>query len=459
MTREMVHRVVASALFAAGLACASPKPVVVDVAPSVTLEGVTGAPGARSSRVSDPKTFWQAMASLHPTFPERHDVTNGERAFASALGLIMAGEADEAALLLDSLRNSNADSLVRSASRVLLTAMLQYQDKWNILAELNPVSPVSDSGDSPRDRAEVEAWAAAFAKVSPRTISFPGRSVTLPLTISASGAPTIPVLINGRRRSFWLDTGSSMSIIASDVAAVCGVVPLVSDTLEVATATGRVEARPASIARIQLGDITVTNSTAMIIDSALMRVRMSADSRDPEHAVRIDGIIGYDVISRLDIRIDYVNARVTFANPVRPPRGLRRPRNLFWIGKPIVQLMTQKGVPLHFHLDTGAQETYVTDALLRRVKVKTFGGERRLVAGFAGPQKVKGTFVDNLRLSLAGRQLVFRKLLVFAPAYSSFFTLHGVFGSDIGKTGTVRIDATNGLFLIGEAEEPGVLRP
>lgn len=447
----------AVALSLSGSGCAPPRPVMVDEPVSVTLDKAAAARSG-ASRKSDAKTFWQAMSSLDPAFPETHDVSSSERAFAAALGFIVAGEVDEAELLLDSLRSSGTDSLVRSASRVLLTAMLQYQDKWKILAELNPASAVRDSSQW-RDKAEVEAWAAAFGNVPARTVSFPGRTVSLPLTISASGAPVIPVSINGRRRLFWLDTGSSMSIIASDVAAASGVRPLISDTLEVATATGRVGAQPASISRIDLGAIAIANSTAMIIDSNLMRVRMGPDAGNPDHVVKIDGIIGFDVISRLDIRIDYRNQQVTLAKPVRPARAVHRPRNLFWIGKPIVQLTTRKGVPLHFHLDTGAQETYATEALTFKVKVRSFAGERRMVAGFAGTQRVKGTFVDNLRLFLAGRPVLFRRMLVFVPAYSSFVTLHGVFGSDIGKTGIVRIDATNGIFLIEESHPASGLRP
>ena len=41
-----------------------------------------------------------------------------------------------------------------------------------------------------------------------------------------------------------------------------------------------------------------------------------------------------------------------------------------------------------------------------------------------------------------------RKVMVFAPAFSSFVSLDGVLGSDVGKNGTVRVDATNGLFLL-----------
>jgi hypothetical protein len=49
---------------------------------------------------------------------------------------------------------------------------------------------------------------------------------------------------------------------------------------------------------------------------------------------------------------------------------------------------------------------------------------------------------------MGGRPLVLKKLLVFAPQVSSFVSLDGVLGSDVGRGGIVRIDATNGLFLL-----------
>ncbi len=103
---------------------------------------------------------------------------------------------------------------------------------------------------------------------------------------------------------------------------------------------------------------------------------------------------------------------------------------------------------LHFNLDTGAQETYSTQGLVNKTKTRTFAGERRLVGGLAGLQIVHGRFIDEMRISMAGQQLLFRKMLVYAPAVSTFVPLDGVLGSDVGKSGTVRIDATNGLFLL-----------
>jgi hypothetical protein len=238
-----------------------------------------------------------------------------------------------------------------------------------------------------------------------------------------------------------------MSIISSDVAALSGVSPLVKDTLEVATTTGRVSALPAAIDHLRLGGIEVSNATAMIVAAELMQVRLG-DGSDPNAFEKIDGVIGFDIMSRLDIRIDYVNRRVTLLQPKPGAKLPKTGRNLFWVGAPVVRLVSSKGVPLHFNLDTGAQETYSTDALISKTRTRTFMAERRLVGGLAGLTVVHGRFIEEMHVTMAGQKLLLKRLLVFAPAFSSFVALDGVLGSDIGRGGIVRIDATNGLFVL-----------
>ena len=394
------------------VACGPAKPALVYVPASVTIDSVHSA--SRAAIVSKSRTFWEAMSSLDTGFVTRQESTDAERGFARALGLVMSGDVNEAALALDSVRRTFLnDTLVHRASRLLLTAMLQHQDKWKVLAELAPVHGRRATDLEDVDKAEVESWAAAFKTVSAREVSFPSSPVVLPLVLSASGTPMILVRINGNERMLWLDTGSSMSIIASDVAQEAGVNALVKDTLEVATTTGRVPARPAAIARLQLGGIDIRHSTAMIVASELMQVRLG-DGTDPGLAMKIDGVIGFDIISRLDMRIDYLNHRVTLQKPERNAKLPRGGRNLFWIGAPIVRLVSSKGIPLHFNLDTGAQETYSTDGLVAKTKAKTFVAERRLIGGFAGLTVVRGRFIDEVRLTMAGQPLRFRKLLVYS---------------------------------------------
>ncbi|MEO7502241.1 MAG: retropepsin-like aspartic protease [Gemmatimonadaceae bacterium] len=447
MTRILVwgsaRKAFTGVFLAAGVACAS-KPIEVET-PAIVMLDTASRPALRMRKPAPAKNFWTAMVNLDPDYPLAHPTTSDERQFAVAMGMAMAGEADEAELLLDSLRRHTGDPLVRSASRILLTAMLQYQDKWKDLAELAPMRSI-ELGSTERDPAGVELWASAFKGVRSREMVFPDGPVILPLTLSVAATPVIPIEINGKQKLFWLDTGSSMSIVASDVAAECGVEALVSDTLEVATTTGRVPARPAAIKRLQIGGISITNSTAMIVSSELMQVRI-AEANSTAAAKKIDGIIGFDIISRLNVRIDYLNSTVRLTKSVKQV-GRSPTRNLFWVGTPIIRLIAPGGIPIHFGLDTGAQETYATERILGKFRVPTFLGERQLVGGFAGTKKFRGRFIRGIRLSLGGRNLLFQKLLIFAPAAASVVSLDGVLGSDVGRTGVVLIDAANGVFSI-----------
>lgn len=438
-----VRKVATGVFLVASAACAS-QPIAVET-PAIVMLDTASRPALRMRRPAPAKNFWTAIVNLDPDYPLSHPTSSDERQFAAAMRMAMAGEADEAELLLDSLRRVTGDPLVRSASRILLTAMLQYQDKWKELAELAPMRSI-ELDSTARDPAGVELWASAFKTVPRREVVFPDAPVILPLTLSAAATPVIPVEINGKPKLFWLDTGSSMSIVASDVAAECGVEALVSDTLEVATTTGRVPARPAVIKLLQLGGISITNSAAMIVSSNLMQVRMG-DADATAAATKIDGIVGFDIISRLNIRIDYLNSTVTLAKSVKMP-GRSSTRNLFWVGTPIVRLIASGGVPVHLGLDTGAQETYATERILGKFRVPTFLGERQHVGGFAGTKKFRGRFIRDIRLSLGRRNLLFQKLLIFAPAAASVVNLDGVLGSDVGRTGIVLIDAANGVFSI-----------
>src|SRR5687768_15928554 len=180
-------------LFLLGLAgCGPGKPVLLYVPPSVHADDRSG--GRRPTEiVSASSTFWEAMANLDTAFVASHAVSDSQRAFARALGLMMSGNTAAATTTLDSIIKTPGDSLVKAASRRLITAMLQHQENWKALHELGSVDTIGTSTD---DRAKVESWAAAFRSVAPRRISFSDQPVVLPLTLSLSGSPVIPAMIN-----------------------------------------------------------------------------------------------------------------------------------------------------------------------------------------------------------------------------------------------------------------------
>src|SRR5687767_365959 len=134
----------------AAAACGPGKPVLLYVPPSVHADDRSG--GRRPTEiVSASSTFWEAMANLDTAFVASHAVSDSQRAFARALGLMMSGNTATATTTLDSIIKTPGDSLVKAASRRLITAMLQHQENWKALHELGSVDTIGTSTD---DRAK-----------------------------------------------------------------------------------------------------------------------------------------------------------------------------------------------------------------------------------------------------------------------------------------------------------------
>lgn len=387
--------------------------------------------------------YWEALAELHPVEAVATAHTESEKKFAEALISLMAGDLEKAEQGFAQLRRTATDSIIRVGSRVIYTATLQYQEKWDALAALKnePSQPKADR----TDKASIESWAMAFKNVAPKTITFRAQSIVLPMSVSAVGTPLVPVRIGDKDYHFWLDTGSSMTMLASDVARDLNIVPLVPDTLEIVTSTGRVKAHPSLLPRLQIGQLVVLNAPTMIVDESLMRMR-EPKPIELSPTVKIDGIIGFDIIRHMDLEMDYGESTLRLRNPATSRR--ESDRNMFWVGLPIVRLTSSDGIPLHFGLDTGAQQTFVTETLLDKLQLQAARVESRRVAGLGGEISLRAPVLPDVRLFVRGFPLLFKSAVVRAPVYQVLALLDGVLGGDVWNSGVVRIDMTNGVFAV-----------
>lgn len=392
--------------------------------------------------------YWEALAELHPDDAMGAARTASEKAFAQSLQNLMEGDIDKAEQGFGQLRHTANDSIIRAGSRVIYTATLQYQEKWEVLAALRnePSEPKADRSD----RASIELWATAFKNVPPKSLNFRSQSALLPMSVSAVGTPLIPVRIAGKVYNFWLDTGSSMTMLASDVARDLNIVPLVPDTLEIVTSTGRVTANPSLIPEMQIGQVVVRNAPTMIVAESMMQMR-EPKPIDQGPQVKIDGIIGFDIIRQLDLEVDYGEGTLHLRNPATSRHIADR--NMFWVGLPVVRVTSTDGIPLHFGLDTGAQLTFVTETLLDKLQLQAARVESRRVGGLGGEISLRAPVLPDLRVLVRGFPLLFRGAVVRAPVYQVLASLDGVLGGDVWNSGVVRIDMTNGIFAVRRPRE------
>jgi predicted aspartyl protease len=388
-------------------------------------------------------SYWEALSELHPADAIASARTPSEKEFAEALGNLMSGDLEKAEQRFGTLRRSATDSIIRSGSRVIYTATLQYQEKWEALAALK--NEPSQSKSDRTDKASIEIWAEAFRNVPRKTYTFRSASARLPMSVSAVGTPLIPVRIGDKVYNFWLDTGSSLTMLSSDVARDLDIAPIVSDTLEIVTSTGRVKANPALIPQLEIGQLVVRNAPAMVVEETMMQMGEPRPIEPTKH-VKIDGIIGFDIIRQLDLEVDYGDNSLRLRNPAtsRPDAD----RNIFWVGLPVIRLTSTDGIPLHFGLDTGAQLTFVTETLLDKLQLEAARIESRRVGGLGGEISLRAPVLPDLRVLVRGFPILFRGAVVRAPVYQVLASLDGVLGGDVWNSGIVRIDMTNGVFAV-----------
>lgn len=417
----------------------------MELPPAIVLDTSGRASRAPAPRSVAYASFWDAVRHINLAAASELAANDDQRRFADALAVMLRGQGSVAAGDMNSLRLDAGDTIVRRAARIAYGAILSYDSDWASLAEL-----AAGPGTAARDAAGVESWSRAFRDAPRERFDFPDAPVTLQLTRSRTGVPMIPVRVNGVVRHFWLDTGTSLTTLSSEVAAAANIAPVSADTLELITSVGRVPARAAVIPSLGLGEITIANVASMIVAENTLRLRASTSPFSATTGARddgtIDGIIGFDVIRKLDIELDYAYASVTVRRPSVGPVDAGRARNLFWFGVPIVRLTARNGRSAHFLLDTGADETYATPDLLRETGVRAVAAERRDVSGFGGSARQRGLIVPRVTLFLNARPLVFERLFLFNAQYPTIFALDGTLGSDVGRGGRVRMDMTNGRF-------------
>jgi len=385
------------------------------------------------------ESFWEALENLDFDYVSTQQATLQQHRFTDALKMVVSGNFDAAINDFRALYHTSNDSLVRVHSRTILDNLLVFQSKWDELSALP-----NESDDTLNSETSL---AAIYRQYPAEQYDFPAQPEELPLELSISGSPVIPVQINGHKRKFWLDTGAGLTCIASDVAEECGVYSEEAGDITAQTATSkRVAIQPAVIKSVQIGKINIENHPAIILNKRDLEFKLLGFIR----ILKVDGIIGWNAIQNMDVKIDYKNRMVTLRKPVKMNRSVR---NLFWLGYPIVRVSSQDGLPLYFGLDTGANLTGLHDNILKKIDVKDAQEVNSTVGSAGGFERIKTLKIPKLTLMLNRYSLQYENLVSHPQTGAEFIKLDGTFGSDLAATGSLRIDSVNGRFEVEYPED------
>jgi hypothetical protein len=302
--------------------------------------------------------------------------------------------------------------------------------------------------------AGVERWARALSILPPPVFDIPGGTTVLPMRRSFLGTPVITIRINGKPHDFWLDTGASMTLLSTDVAIAAGAKLAANDTLALGVVGGHIEARAIYLDSVSMGPVVVRGLGAALVSPEALRF----DERTingVKRTVPIDGMIGTDVLRHLDVVIDARAGTITLS---RPRKRNVATRNLFWVGYPVVRLVTRDGRPVLFGLDTGAEVTYVTTTLLRKLPRTPVAARRNSIVGLGGNTRASSSpkrsswVARNVPLSDGNYAIALRNVPVMPAQRWTFVDFDGVIGSDVALATRMHLDFTNGVFDIRASE-------
>jgi hypothetical protein len=338
----------------------------------------------------------------------------------------MNGRYDEA--IASSTESSVSDaSLVAACARDLRDALYLMQSRWNDLLS---------SGDS--------TLAAGYSTSEKETYEFNKSSFEMPMPLSFTGSPIIEVTVNGVKKRFWLDTGAGLSVLSSATASECGIAALTTDSGTAGTGTTKtVGFLTASIRELKIGDLTIRNHPALIIDRKNLEFKLFGIFT----LLRIEGIVGWNAIQNLDLTLDYKNKHLHVAQPSDKPNPTR---NLVWFNYPIVTMRGPTGVRLLFGLDTGANRTSITSNILSKLPGAAHSEKNVKIGSAGGYDNIRGIELPELTLCGTGYSFQFKKITSMPKDKTLFVRTDGVLGSDAFQNGRIRVDMRNGLFIYEE---------
>jgi aspartyl protease len=399
-----------------------------------------------SARTSYSEEYWAALAGLDVTTLRKAARSHEEIGLAEGMARLMAGDPGRAESSFVAMSRQTIDLNVAVAAQIMLATTLLYEHKWATLRDLSATSTLAmaDRGNT----SELEQWGHAFAGVDEQTTTVPDQPISLPLLITPLGTPSVRVRINGKDYELWLDTGSSMTVLSSTVASEANIPFVSDDTLRIRTFEGTASVKAGIVRRLEIGPIIFDNTPTIVMDAALMRLKSTSEGVTGQ-GVRVDGIIGWDIIRQFDVVLDYRTATITLRKPEYLGIIGTEFQNLTWVGKPLVQVRAKPGGTFQFSLDTGAQVTLLNGSILDKLEVvtTTYGGRVFGIAKTGGETK---RIVPRLTLNVGGQSVSLERVLVYGPAYSGLINSDGILGSDVSQFGRIRIDATNGLFSLYE---------
>ena len=233
----------------------------------------------------------------------------------------------------------------------------------------------------------------------------PAEDVNITLT-EKSGLMWIPVVINGKKYDFILDTGASFTMISQDLAKDIGA-KIIGDSVFVGggESSGGYGQR-AFIENMNVGPISLKNIIAFV-----------SDNPSDDDPLKVDAVLGMDFIKRAgEIQIDPSTMALTIPAQKTLPRYGRN--IILEVNIPVVEASDANGNRYTFILDTGASGDNLSDLWYSKntEMTATLPVETQRTWGHGGIVQNQIVKVPEYKLTIGNASADFKEIAATVPA-------------------------------------------
>lgn len=365
----------------------------------------------------------------------RQKLDSNETIFLQIIQKIIRNNYTNAIYSIEKILNSKSFPFFLELHK-LRTNTLFYLARWNEL--------IPNLGGFLSDPDSVFLLARAFALNPPEEISFERELDSMSIDLSPSGTPIIAVEINGKKRYFWFDTGTNYSVISSEIANECNVIPIINEKSKALTAANyKIDAIPANFKVLQIGNLLIHNHPALIVDDYNLRLRLFG----PNNLTKIDGIIGWRVLRYARFTIDYPKRRLIIQKSIQ--RNKPYETNFFWLGIPIV-VTKFNNTQLLFGLDLGAERSTLTYNIFNKINFTQIYQQTKVQGSVGGWKYNPSAVIPYFEMILGNSKVTFKHINTVELPRDFFFNIDGFLGADFINGRITTLDLQNGNFEIRE---------
>lgn len=379
--------------------------------------------------------FWSEMKTFNYRDIKQADMTSDQQVFVQALNALDKANDCLATERFASLYSSSEDSEMRDNASKLLFQNLYWNDKWDEIMKL-------ELHNNEAIDLSYRQMAVILGSVANRAYTFTKKNYMDDLKLSISGSPIMNVCVNGINRSFWLDTGALMSVLSSETVELCNIKIDEKDEIEVQSSTsGKVMTKYTFVENFEVGNFKINSTPFLVLPIEALTIVHPVT----EEVIKIDGIVGWDLIRYMNLKLDYKNGKYEISEPVHDGSLAR---NMLVDSYLVVKGSDKEGSPLYFGSDTGANKTSFDDSILSKIKHGHIRTQKHQVGGVTGFVEVEAKVLPELEFKINDIEFKLNDLKNATHSACSFFKVDGILGSDISRDACLTLDYLNRHFNI-----------